>query len=545
MPMQNPWLKSLDNNAVILTPNSRLSRFLQRHINQRQTTSVQQTLPILPLQTWLIDCYRQTLLQHSNPLNLLSSNQELQLWQQIIKTSKTGKELLQVATTAQVVQQAYQTLHAWNLDLKVLDNENNPNVQALLEWGRTFATICEKQQWLSSIHLYSYLIDSFAKQKSLLPKTLYLFSFDELTPQIKNFFDHLKNLGIKIETIEETIINKQCQHVIFNDLEEELLTMARWAKRHYIEDSEKTVTCVIPNLTDIRTQVKTVFTKVFFPEAIFNPDFKQEIFNISGGYALNNAPIIHTALNILNYQPYSINIDQCTFLLTNPFVANFTNESQARAQIDRQLREFNESTPSWKLIQKLLIQPCPNLHKNIEAWQKYYLSLPIKQSLSAWKDSFYQLLHHIGWPGNRTLNSTEYQQVSRWYELLHELPHLALAEKNYTYIEALQLLQQLTRNTLFEIESHDGPVQILGTLEAAGSVSDYLWVMHLDDKTFPSPANPNPFLPYHLQRQQQMPHSSAERELNFATRLLQRFQQSATDIVFSHHQYDGDQQLSA
>lgn len=542
--MQNPWLKNLDNNTVILTPNSRLSRFLQRYISQEQTTSVQQTLPILPLQTWLVDCYRQTLLQHSSPLNLLSNNQELQLWQQIIKTSKTGKELLQIVTTAQVVQQAYQTLYAWNLDLKVLENESNSNVQALLEWSRTFSIECQKQQWLSSAHLYSYLIDSFAKQKSLLPKTIYLFSFDELTPQIKQFFTHLKNLNVKIETVEETIANKQYQQITFNDLEEELLTMACWAKKHHAEDPEKMVTCVIPNLTDIRAQVKTVFTKVFFPEAVFNTDFKQEIFNISGGYALNNASIIHTALNILSYQPYTINIDQCTYLLTDPFVADFANESQARAQLDRQLREFNESTPSWKFIQKLLIQSCPNLHKNIEAWQKYYINLPNKQSLSAWKDSFYQLLYYIGWPGNRTLNSTEYQQVSRWYELLHELPHLALAEKNYTYIEALQLLQQLTRNTLFEIESHDGPVQILGILEAAGSVSDCLWVMHLDDKTFPSPANPNPFLPYHLQRQQKMPHSCAERELNFATRLLQRFQQSATDIVFSHHQYNGDQPLS-
>ncbi len=543
--MRTTWPKNLDTSAIILTPNSRLSRFLQRAINKESTIKVRQTPKILPLQTWLYDCYRQTLLQHQQPLNLLSANQELQLWQSIIKASKIGKELLQLTTTVQTVQQAYQTLHAWNLDLAILEYENNLNSQVFLNWSRTFDAKCEKQQWLATAKLYNYLADAFTHQDSLLPQTIYLFNFDELTPQAKTFFTHLKTLGIHIEHIEETVINKQFQQVRLNDIEEELFTMARWAKWYHTENPEKMITCIVPNLTDIRSQVKQIFTRVFFPQAIFDANFTQETFNISGGYPLNEAAIIHTALNILNYQPYDINIDQCTFLLTNAFIANFSEESQARAQIDCQLREANQIQPRWQLIQTLLESSCPSLHQNIVAWQKYYKNLPAKQSLACWQESFRQLLQYIGWPGNRTLNSTEYQQITRWYELLYELPQLTLVQQDYTYKEALQLLQQLTQNSLFEIESHDGPIQILGVLEAAGSISDYLWVMHLDDETFPQQAKPNPFLPYHLQRQQQMPHSSAARELNFSNRLSQRFQQSASNIIFSYHQYDGDRQLNA
>jgi hypothetical protein len=190
-------------------------------------------------------------------------------------------------------------------------------------------------------------------------------------------------------------------------------------------------------------------------------------------------------------------MDQFTQALRSPFIQGSQQESNQRAQFDIQLRNHNEPTLSWKWIQRLGTQAktTPILTKNITHWLEYFKRLPKKQTLTAWQASFYELLHNFGWPGDRSLNSTEYQQVSRWYELLRELPQLELEEKSYSYSQALHLLQHLTQTTLFEIESHDGPVQVLGLLEAAGNVSDYLWIMHLDDETFPQAANPNPFLP--------------------------------------------------
>ena len=84
----------------------------------------------------------------------------------------------------------------------------------------------------------------------------------------------------------------------------------------------------------------------------------------------------------------------------------------------------------------------------------------------------------------------------------------------------------------------------MGMLEAAGLRFDHLWIMGLHDEALPAPANPNPFLPTSLQRQHQLPHSSSERELDFANKLMERLLASAPDVVLSYPETEGDRALA-
>jgi len=93
-------------------------------------------------------------------------------------------------------------------------------------------------------------------------------------------------------------------------------------------------------------------------------------------------------------------------------------------------------------------------------------------------------------------------------------------------------------------EDEGAPVQVMGMLEAAGLRFDHLWIMGLHDEALPAPANPNPFLPTSLQRQHKLPHSSAERELEFANKLAERLLASAPDVVLSYPEREGDRTLS-
>ena len=87
------------------------------------------------------------------------------------------------------------------------------------------------------------------------------------------------------------------------------------------------------------------------------------------------------------------------------------------------------------------------------------------------------------------------------------------------------------------------PVQILGVLEAAGATFDHLWVAGLEDRAWPAPPRPNPFLPLPLQQRLRLPHSSAERELHYARRVLKRLLESAPDVVASYPRRDEDTDL--
>ena len=68
------------------------------------------------------------------------------------------------------------------------------------------------------------------------------------------------------------------------------------------------------------------------------------------------------------------------------------------------------------------------------------------------------------------------------------------------YADAVSRLRRMAADTLFQPETPDVPIQVLGELEATGMQFDHLWVMGLSDETWPRGPRPNPFLPVELQR---------------------------------------------
>jgi probable DNA repair protein len=67
--------------------------------------------------------------------------------------------------------------------------------------------------------------------------------------------------------------------------------------------------------------------------------------------------------------------------------------------------------------------------------------------------------------------------------------------------------------------------------------------MGMDDDSWPPGPRPNPFLPLALQRRLGLPRASAGRELEIARRHTERLRQSASDVVFSHAERNGDEAL--
>ena len=66
--------------------------------------------------------------------------------------------------------------------------------------------------------------------------------------------------------------------------------------------------------------------------------------------------------------------------------------------------------------------------------------------------------------------------------------------------EAIALWHTMGRETLFQAESPDTPIQILGPLESTGLTFDALWLLGLDDYNWPPAPQSNPLLPNRLQR---------------------------------------------
>jgi probable DNA repair protein len=187
---------------------------------------------------------------------------------------------------------------------------------------------------------------------------------------------------------------------------------------------------------------------------------------------------------------------------------------------------------------------CPQLAARLENWiLEARKARKLKQAPSSWSSTLLALLKGLGWPGERTLDSEEYQTFKKCRERVSHLSLLDAVTPVLSFDDALARLRRLLSDVLFQPESPEVPVQILGVLEANALHFDRLFVTGLSDEVWPPPSRPNPFLPIRVQRALNVPHASAEWQLDYAQRTTRQWLASAPEVLLTYPQRDGDREL--
>ncbi len=162
---------------------------------------------------------------------------------------------------------------------------------------------------------------------------------------------------------------------------------------------------------------------------------------------------------------------------------------------------------------------------------------------SEWGKAIAALLEAVGFPGERALDSTEYQTLKKLHEAIAGFAALDRVAPRMRFAEACARFSRLCADTLFQPEAPQVPIQVLGVLESAGLEFDHLWVMGLTDEAWPIPARPNPFVPVALQRAAGVPEASAAASLELDTRITRGWLAAAGEVVLSHPLREDDREL--
>jgi ATP-dependent helicase/nuclease subunit B len=552
-------LAQLTPQTIILTPNLRLSSYLREQIETHYLTLTKQqswpTPKILPFNIWLAQFFAEFI---NTPL-LLNNQQEQALWQLVIN------ETYPTATSSliKMAKNAYDLLQQWQIPLAsfatTAANQYATDITIFNEWAQEMQRQLNLNHWCitSNIpNLLSELIKNNSTSNAEPKLHLLLIGFEELTltPQIKDLLQTLAEHGHTIINFDiNTITNNQQQRLSFAKQTDEIFTMARWAKYIHEQNPQTSIGCIVPNLPTLRNTIERIFIEVFKPTALLasNYSLKEVPFNISAGKKPNEYAIINAALKILalNTQLTAINIADLACLLNSPYLSGGNTEMATRSNLNLKLQTLPETNiPSNELIAEAINDHCPifaeSFKKFIEIQNKQN-SAHTKLSLKNWMSIFTTQLQSFAWPGERNLDSVEYQAVKSFHQSCDELLTLELINKKWGLTEALQALYSLTAQTIFQPEqSENTHINILGTLEAAGMNFDYLWIMGLDDETWPPPSNPNPFIPIGLQKKLNMPNASAERQLQFSQAITKRLMHSAQNIVCSYTKNIDDNALN-
>lgn len=567
-----PIMAPLQGGQLILTPNQRLASHIRSAyaISSRELgQNVVQAPAVFSLAQWLDQCWQQLLID-AVPLAIdvtpLTTGQELALWEKIVSGSNIGSVLLRPSATAQQAARAYRLLLEWRQSLNQENSSSvrlrplfaaDPDCAVLLGWVDQFEHACQERCWIVSAQRGERLITAF--ETAVLPSAgpILGVGFENIAPLYQALVNSAGRFSHYNSPRQQGAINVlECE-----TQKQEFLAAAVWAKQRLKDNPTTTIGIVVPELASQRHIVQRLLHEVF------EPGYKEPItvsgetnqrhhlpFNFSVGSPLLEAPIITAAINALSLSLPVMDVDNLLAICQSPFYC-LTAEDQAAItsliRLVRDEREFSLSTSRFrqlanKVSEKLLrnepLSNCPDdrdqswifasaLQQQAVLCRSFTLlrSRPIHQ----WLELFNDLLSAIGWPGKRSLDSIEYQQVSQWQQALDEFASLQLLSTPLAYSEALSQLRGILSRHIFQPKTADSPLQILGTLEASGLQFEHLWLTSMSEQQWPAAPAANPLLPYSLQRELKMPHATAEGELEYAASLSQRFISNAKNIVVS------------
>jgi len=530
--------------VAVVTPNVRLSRELSREFDQGQIGKglpVWETADVLALDKFVERLYEDALysdIAAQLPL-LLTGAQEQELWEAAIRESRWGEALLAVPQAAADCGKAWGLAHEWRIAGALGSFPGNDDANAFAEWSREYAKRCEREGNTDGARLAD-VVAPLLKQAALRkPRLLVAYGFDVVAPQAQEFLDACANEGIEVRACSPDRRVGNAHLRVFPSAREELDAAAQWA-RAKLDAGVKRIGVVVPELGQRRREVVRVFSRTLHPaHNLPGSERKALPFNVSLGAPLADYPLVRAALSVLELAAGEVAFEQASRLIRSPFLGGAESEMAKRALLDAELRK---KAPARVSLGKLigLIERCPVLRQRLEA----LFAVPRKDSGSPhdWGRHFTVLLDAAGFP-ERSLDSDEFQARAKFNETLAEFAKLERVAPKMPFGQALARLRRLCADTLFQSETPDAPIQVLGVLESAGLEFDALWVSGLTDDAWPLHAKPNPFIPPALQKKAGIPEASAEATLERGKRITEGWLGSAAEVVVSYPVREEDRDL--
>ncbi|HVJ23617.1 MAG TPA: hypothetical protein VM756_06745, partial [Burkholderiales bacterium] len=515
--------------VTVVTPNKRLSQALMAEFDVFQTQknlTVWEAPDILPFGAFVERVWEDALysdLGEKLPL-LLTPAQEQHLWEQIVG----DLNFLLKEGAARQAREAWRLVHQWRIDA----GTGTEDALAFSRWSAAYREKTEGE--IDAARLPDLMAQHLGSLKT--PKLLVAYAFDVLPPQTEEFLRRFEF----IQSAPEGVTGSSAR-TSYPSASQEIEAAAKWARAR-LEEGKKRIGVVFPDLSTQRSVVARIFSRVMQPGYNLPGATKTPMpFNVSLGKPLSSYPLVHTALGLLELAFHTVEFDQASHLIRSPFLGGADTELGRRASLDARLRRDADATIS---LPKLIAgaEPAPLLRKHLE--QVFDITKTRPDSPAEWARHFSAILEAAGFPGERALDSDEFQTRAKWHEMLGELSRLERVVEKFSFAEAFAFVQRLCGTTLFQPESPDAPIQILGVLESAGLRFDCLWVSGLTDEAWPLAARPNPFIPIAAQKKAGIPQASAEASAALDARLTEEWTRAAAEVIFTWPAKDKDKDLA-
>lgn len=513
--------KLLTEGAVVLTANNRLAAHLQRDYFAHSHGQILDKPACLPYQQFLQQTfhnYCKSQIIRPQPV-LLSTAQMHYLWQQILGQHP---DYFMNKGLVHAVEDAWKRCLQWRIDIHDPLFQSTPQTRLFQNWVLQFEQRLQQLFAICDNQLVEYLINNDVTMNA---NHFIWLCFDDFTPQQLALQDLMKAQGLLVSTTDLPEQQTKVQLYEAADEQDEFQQLSLWLQTQLTKNRQR-IAVVVPNL---QTEGKKL-------QRLLKKQLPAASFDISLGEKLSSFGLINHALCWLSLTGKTLDSHQARLLLHSPYLLGAKSELSGRAKIMQDNLCVDETFFEIKRLLPALHQFSPQLAEALINLPPY----PANASPSEWAVLFSQRLQFLGFPGEYTLNSVNYQCYQRLSGILDEFRQLQLITPEIDFQTALSALRELTDNTIFQPQKIAAQIQILGMLEASGCTYDSLWITGMSDECLPQKARLSAFIPITLQQSRQMPHASPARELMLANKQIHRFCVSAPDCVFSYPKFTQD-----
>ncbi len=535
-------MAALCSGATVVTPNNRLARYVAARYDDAQRAAGRTVWPaptIVPWNGWLERLWLDVMACRPDAPRRIAPGQARFLWTRIVAAH--AQPLMDLRGAASLAGEAWSLVHAWGAGGPSWRSWSGGDDDSAVfaRWADDYARTIARMGGVDAGELPDWLAGCAPRIATWRDASVAMAGFIEFTPQQERLLSALSAAGVPITRLatlpdDDGSAIARARRTAGATPRDEIVLALQWARDLALADPGATIAIAIDDLESRREEIRALADEILCPalqwpghEAVARP------YNLSLGAALSDVPLVAVALDLIALAGAPLPMARAATLVRSPYIAGDTDAWLRRARLEANwLREGRRDIVLADVL--AAVGADDHAFAQLRRTAGDRSRMPAIATPREWVVRWRAWLDAAGWPGERGLSSTEWQARGAWDELLAQFATLGSVVVRLPRAEAVAALGVLAQDDVFQPEAPSAPIQILGVLEAAGLAVDALWVAGLAAECWPPAPQPNPLLPLAWQRERNVPHSTAARELGYAQALTREWARGAPEVVFSY-----------
>ena len=538
------WLtEALEDSATVVTANRRLARVLADDFATQQLGAGKKAWRsplIYSWQDWL-DVLLSSAANQDGVATRINAHQSQLLWERCLRKELDDSEA-SLTSLVRMARDTRQRLEDWQVSIsEVARSAQNDDQKMFAAVAGRYQGLLEHEGWIDDAAVGSHVVALLKAGQIKHGKRFTFAGFERERPVLSSIQQALRANGAEVSQAPATKAAHKSALYAFANSHAEQRAAGAWARQKLDSSPNARIAIIANGLESDADGISRRVREGVTPGWQYGHKSLFDAVNISYGQRLADFPAIHSALLVLRWLVDDLTSTEVGMLLRSQQLGSALLGGRSRLELRLRQLPDRRWSPAMVTAQFRGRDDDDNQSADVSDWMarlavlsKRRRELPKQASPSEWVLIIDNALKAFNWPGEDALQSSEFQLINRWRELLNEFARLALVSARFGPRAAIARIELMAGETVFQPESKTAAVQLMGALEASGACFDGIWISGVTTTNWPPAGIPSLLISRRLQQAHDMPDCSPENTLHYAEKVLQDLMESAGDVVCSY-----------